>query len=712
MPRAVQVSGGDNAKQSHFRRDIQGLRAVAVLVVFCDHMFGWPTGGFLGVDVFFVISGFLITGLLLREHERTGHISFRKFYAGRLKRIVPSATAVLLFSVAFTFVFSTRQRAVSVSWDAFWAFVFGANWNFAAAGTDYFQQGSSVSPLQHYWSLSVEEQFYFVWPWLLLGLLVLAARFMTMTARRTRLIAGATIGLVSVASFGWALFQSTSSPTIAYFSTFTRGWELGVGALIAIAAPVFTRIPATFRTILGYAGLVGIFASCFMITPESTWPAPWALLPVAATGIVIISGIGEAAPRMAPLTNRVSVFIGDISYSLYLWHFPVIVFGHALYPDAGVLAYIGFVIVGFALAIGQYYALELPIWKSPLWGKSQRGAWMHWRHDYSESIKYGAVASLITVTASVVGIAFVPVPEPNYVPTAHTSISPSDRPTSTTPAVDAVGAAVATSLGATTWPSSLTPSIDTVGNGSKASAWVKDGCLALEHSGESDPQATAERCVYGTPGSSERIALIGDSIAISWLPAIQKAFPKAEIHVITMQQCPFAAVSVKKGDGTTFPECDDYHRFTQSKVKALSPTLTLLSQAENSWERRTGDTAMPAGLDATLKVVTQSSRRVAVLTPPPPGRSITDCYSTQGRPSDCAGNLSSKERSQSIDDLSSAIAQYPKARLIDTAPLFCQSGRCTGTAGGFIVRADTSHLTQDYSAYLGPAIGELLKTQS
>jgi peptidoglycan/LPS O-acetylase OafA/YrhL len=217
---------------------------VAVLTVFANHLWGWPSGGFVGVDVFFVISGFLITGNLLRDAELRGTVSFRKFYWNRVRRIVPAATVVLVLTyLAATLVF-LPFRSHQVGIDALFAFVFLSNWWFAYQGTDYFRAAeNSVSPLQHYWSLSIEEQFYFVWPALIFLISLIILRKGWSHAHRMR-IAGIVMGAVIVASLGWALYETATSPAWAYFNTFARVWELGVGALLACAVGLFARIPS------------------------------------------------------------------------------------------------------------------------------------------------------------------------------------------------------------------------------------------------------------------------------------------------------------------------------------------------------------------------------------------------------------------------------------------------------------------------------------
>ena len=273
------------------RRDIQGLRALAVVAVILDHLLGGPAGGFVGVDVFFVVSGFLITGHLLRSVERSGRISFADFYRRRVKRILPAALLVLAVTVVASYLLLTPARFATVLSDVLWAACFGANWHLIAVGTDYFQAAGPVSPIQHYWSLAVEEQFYLVWPVVLLLLAVLARRMRA----RLRLVAGAGLGLLTVLSFAWALAETAQEPTWAYFSTASRAWELGVGALLAVAAPAFERLPAALRPVLAWAGLAGILVALAVVRSNGGFPAPQAALPVLGAALVIVAGTRRGA---------------------------------------------------------------------------------------------------------------------------------------------------------------------------------------------------------------------------------------------------------------------------------------------------------------------------------------------------------------------------------------------------------------------------------
>ena len=226
-----------------FRPDVEGLRAVAVLLVVVSHVLGVPAGGYIGVDVFFVISGFLITGLLLREHARNGRISLRDFYARRVRRLMPAAVLVLAVTNVAAYLLFTGERAGQALRDSLWSLGFLANVRFSAIGTDYFDDTRPASPVQHYWSLAVEEQFYVVWPCLLILALWLGKRRG----------AGAVLLLVTAASLVWSIVLTASDSTAAYFSTPARAWELGVGALLAVLAQTSLprRIPVAAGTALG-----------------------------------------------------------------------------------------------------------------------------------------------------------------------------------------------------------------------------------------------------------------------------------------------------------------------------------------------------------------------------------------------------------------------------------------------------------------------------
>ncbi|WP_323794528.1 acyltransferase, partial [Nocardioides sp.] len=319
-----------------FRGDVQGLRAIAVIVVIAGHAgVSFLPGGFVGVDVFFVISGFLISQVLLDEVASSGRISLRDFYARRARRILPAATLVLSVTVVASLVWLSAVDALRVVSDALWASVFAANVRFADVGADYFAAEQAPSPLQHYWSLAVEEQFYLVWPLLLLGLLWVARRRVApqpvhgaaLSPTRGTIV----IGLVVVAacSLTYATVATAADPVSTYFSTPARAWELAVGAALAgVARPLAGRLTLRARGLLATSGLLAVTVACARYDAGTSFPGPAALLPVLGTAAVLLAGSG-GHPVESRATRALGVgplrVVGDWSYSLYLWHWPLLV---------------------------------------------------------------------------------------------------------------------------------------------------------------------------------------------------------------------------------------------------------------------------------------------------------------------------------------------------------------------------------------------------
>ena len=352
-----------------FRGDVEGLRAVAVLLVVLDHLEapGFH-GGFFGVDVFFVISGYLITSLLAAEyakrsegHGGCGSISIAGFYARRARRILPAALTVIVAVVVAGGLLLNQLRVAQIRHDALWAVLFGSNVNFIQQATDYFGQGSvDTSPFQHYWSLAVEEQFYLVWP----PLFLLVARLTFLgSASRWRLRVAMAAAAIGAASLAWSIVATARGPAGAYFSTFTRAWEIALGALLGIATTRATRLPRRLARVASAAG-VGLFVSaCVVIGATTPFPGAAAVLPTAATALLILGGLTDQVPLpnralcLAPLR-----FLGRISYSVYLWHWPLVVFAVALYPTMSETARMRLLILLITLVVAtvSFYLVEQP----------------------------------------------------------------------------------------------------------------------------------------------------------------------------------------------------------------------------------------------------------------------------------------------------------------------------------------------------------------
>ncbi|WP_243226773.1 acyltransferase family protein [Microbacterium sp. CIAB417] len=693
---ADRAAGRRQAGAGRVRADIQGLRAFAVLAVIADHLLHWPSGGFVGVDVFFVISGFLITGLLLREYDRTERISFRDFYARRVRRIIPAATLVLLVTVVASWILLPQSRFWETVGDATWAFFFLGNWHMAVAGTDYFQIGLPPSPVQHYWSLSVEEQFYFVWPWMMLGLLLIAARIGWSRASRRRLIEVVFI-LATLASFVWSLHESTTNPTFAYFSTFSRAWELGVGALIAVAAPILAKLPGVARLPLGWVGLVGIAASVFFIDSTMPFPGPWAALPVLSTAAVIAAGTGE--PRasygwgMLPLTNSVSRYVGNISYSLYLWHFPIIVLMLAVLPASSPW-YLIICIVGMAcLSILSYHFVEnaFRAHSEPRPKRARaprRGA-------------YGQRPSTLQIFASCsIGVASMVLAVLALIPPSHDlsaraeTASPNQQVSST---VDCLGADfMDAERGSSCDPSAmgdiLRPSLDGLEDDTGGAYECYTGA-----------GKELKSCSYGSSSpDAVRVALVGDSHSAMLIPAMEPRLLELNWKLDTFMG---NGCQLKTPLGGNCQASMD-----EIKAKLAAEPYDLVISTGARWLGSDTSSAAAAYAAAWRDVVAQGTELIVVADAPAATEEALACIARIGfnpADNDCG---TPRDVALAQPDPLLAAAEQVGAPVVDMTDYYCDANFCPSVIGHTQVYRDTaSHISATFMSTLSPYLMKRLQ---
>jgi peptidoglycan/LPS O-acetylase OafA/YrhL len=343
------------------RRDIQGLRALAVVLVIADHA-GAPgfSGGFVGVDVFFVISGYVITQLLLREAPKGARRGLADFYSRRIRRIVPAATATLVVTMVGAELLLGARMNPLLPGDVRWASLFAANFRLIYTGSNYFVPGMHPSLVTHFWSLAVEEQFYIVWPVVVFSI----ARLVDPRYLHRALAVTLTVG-VAVSAW-WSIHLSAGNPVTAYYSPFTRFWELGLGCLLATVAssrPIRFVWLERLAAGLGVALLVVAFTT---LNSASVYPGWRAWLPCAATASLIWAGVGGGRTVVSSLLSTRSLgYVGDISYSLYLFHFPLLELAKEAPAwlssvDWRLLAIGGTVVC----AVCSYHLLEHPIRRS------------------------------------------------------------------------------------------------------------------------------------------------------------------------------------------------------------------------------------------------------------------------------------------------------------------------------------------------------------
>lgn len=672
---------------------------VAVLLVVANHLRGWPHGGFVGVDVFFVISGFLITGNLLRMVESRGNVRFKTFYANRIRRIFPAATVFLVLTVAMSSLVFRAYRVQQIGWDALFAFGFVANWWFASHNTNYFAAGSAGSPVQHYWSLSVEEQFYLVWPVLVFSIGAVVSHY------RRRWVAGFVIGVIVAVSFGWSLYQTSTSPALAYLNTFGRVWELGIGAVLAIFAGTLARIPLMVRPWLSWGGLGAIAAGALIIASASQgFPAPWALLPVLGSALLISSAIG-AKTNNPLLCNAVSVYIGDISYSLYLAHWPVIVFLGALMPRGGWF-YLAVLSLSFALAIFSYHFVETPCRNGVVRRPSHLKSSTSPAPFRNASGKRVLAASILLIVAIV---ALAGVARRNHSPAIEADSTRSagivkadvrDDDRLVEPPLGPAGIQlqqkITEALAATQWPV-FRPPMDVM---LRAPAALPDlvACAV--------PQTVPpEGCVWGSPTATTRIVLVGDSIALGYAGPLKELAVNSggqiRIYNEALPSCPFVSTQ-PLGRTRLAAACPGRKRHAVDLINSIKPDVVIIANVYSAW----WNSAEPAdSMRDLIETFRANTRKVVWLSAPPISLNIGECFSVKSNsPNDCVGHVHGMWRS--VAHAERSLAASLGGIWIDSRPWFCAQGACPAFVGSTATWHDEVHMSPEYGKIIMPALAE------
>jgi len=680
--------------QPGFRKDIQGLRAVAVLLVALDHANVGPfTGGFIGVDVFFVISGFLITSLLIGEADREGKVSLAGFYARRARRILPAATVVIVATLAASVWYLSGVQALAVAKDAIWATFFAANIHFAAIGTDYFSADVAPSPLQHYWSLAVEEQFYLAWPLLVLAFAWLARR-RGWGVRRTLVPA---LLLIIGGSLAWSIMLTRTDHVSAYFSTPARAWELGLGALIAAAALRIRRRPPALLALASWVGLGAIAFAAFAYDESTPFPGIAAALPVIGTALLLGGGLGTAkwGPQflLGLLPMRV---IGDWSYSFYLWHWPALIIAAAAWREPE--GWSGAAVLGVALVLSalSYHLVENPVRRArTLARKTWRGLVLY--------------PTAIALTLPLAAFADHAVRDMTTGDGAAITVTGSNL--GTDPQVALVRASVLAAQEGEPIPAVLVP------NPLDLDAAVPD-VGDCEYYNDPDPQL----CLRGDPEGDRTVVLIGDSHARQWIPALDRiaAASGLKAYYLVREGCPGAYV-VPWANFADQPAlgCRFFQLWAQQMVADLHPDLVLVASDANEagFEAADGSRVTDEADQAELlhagiveeinRLRPNSGEVVALLDPPGVNPDGAECLTARG--ATLLGCMSPPDpRSIVMIHAVRAAAREAGAPFIDPAKWFCWHGQCPLVVGDTITMRDKEHISSFYAATLAPQLAPLL----
>ena len=680
-----------------FRPDIEGLRAVAVLVVIAFHS-GGISGGFIGVDVFFVISGFLITRLLWVELDATGRIDLMRFYAARARRMVPAAATVLVLTAIASVVLLPPLQARTALDDGLASALYIGNYRLAITGTDYLAH-ATPSPFQHYWSLGVEEQFYLLWPALLLGTAWLLSRRGARRGRPSALPYFSMLIIVAALSLALSVTLTHSSPPWAFFSLPTRAWELATGALVALSATWWRRLPVAGAAATGFVGLALVVWAAIDLDDRTAYPGTAALMPVLGTALIIGAGcstpIGGVGRFLAIPAMRA---VGRLSYSWYLWHWPALVFAPLLVGHPiGWAGRLGAVSASFALAVLTLRYVERPVRYS-----------RRLRRSVSRSIAVGGAITAAAVSAAVLLPMLVAAPvgrgEPATAAVARERTASGD---SLTDAIATAHRAVRSSADRTRVPADLSPPlVDAAAD--KPSVFL-EGCV------RSWPEVGVPDCVSGDPLGETTVALVGDSHAAMWQPALEPLAQQRNWRLITMAKvtCPLLDLAITSPYlGRTYTECSQWRTEALRRLVAERPKLVVIGMS-----RRYGADFGFTGYDRewvqsisalVADVRAATAARVLVLGPvPDPGTDVPVCLS--GHLDDalaCAPPRAAGLNSEGIAAEARA-TQDAGGRYADLSELFCTTTRCPVIVGSDLVFRDDNHITVSYARRLAPVLGML-----
>lgn len=654
------------------RPEIQALRALAVLLVVVFHL--WPDllpGGYAGVDVFFVISGFLITSHLVREVERTGTVKLAAFWARRARRLLPASLLVIVVSAIATFVFvpTTFWREFFLQIGAAVAYVL--NWLLAVDSVDYLAAENNASAVQHYWSLSVEEQFYLIWP-----LLILLAVWLGRARQTPRRALIATLGVVTIVSLAVSVIMTIQEPAMAYFVTPTRAWEFGIGALLAflpgLAAPAV-------RVALGWAGAAGIIATAVLYDASTPFPGVAALLPVLSTAAVIWAGTTIATGSFAQISRlRPVQWLGDVSYSLYLWHWPLIVIApYALGRETNGIEAGALLALSLLLAALTRRFVEAPVRTAPV-------------------LVNRRPRTTLVVTAAAMTLALA-------IPVTGWGIARNDR-IKGAEQVAALFESGAPCLGAATFadPGCRNDDLDGVLVPS-LTLLKQDDARGYACSGAEVLEGEIRSCRYGsTADDAVRVAITGDSHSSMLFAGL---FPLLDglnwrLDTYIGHGCTWASPELDE-------QCALYRERLQERLLQGDYDLVLTAV----FRGREIDSAMPAAVGQARAevwgaVIDAGATVIAVEDNPLVPAELTDCvvaYPDRALSGDgCV--FDEREGYGPPDTLVTASQLEPRAHLIETADLFCADGACPMVIGHVIVYMDQHHLSGTYSRTVAPLI--------
>ena len=655
-----------------FRADIEGLRAIAILLVVAYHaeVPGFQ-GGYVGVDVFFVISGYLITWLLISELERKGKIDWLSFYARRAKRLLPALAAMLIVVSAIAALLYAPFEQIELARTALFTATYRSNLYFSRISLDYLNTGLDTNPLLHTWSLSVEEQFYFVWPLFF----ILATRsfrakrsVVAMSDRSTddlgsgseRALASPALNrtriliwlvAASLLSFVCAVYLTATHQAAAFFLSFPRAWEFSVGA-IALLIPI--QLTKSTRSLLSLIGLAGLFVAVWSFDALTPFPGWTALLPAVATALILKANEPEAAKSLSSrlLSTRLLQQIGKFSYGWYLWHWPILIFASALHAPLTLWVRVGLVLGSLIPAIASYYAIENPVRRSK---------------KLSRKVLY----TLLLAIALTIGNAYL------FSSWLQAAAAWSQQPNQ----------------------------IRYVEARNDHTAGYDNGChVALL---ATDPNLDPH-CIAGPPTSATTAVLFGDSHAAQWSDVMAEIAEERgwRFTAMTKSACPYIdSRTARSSLARPYAECNQWREKSLEAMRSLDPDWIFASTSAFAYDLSLEQWYQ--GTDRILAKLSAIAPRVVILRDTPSlDVEVPVCLARQNwQPLDALKSSCQTSVERDGDKAVyvaqvEAASQYRNVFFIDMLPYICEGQTCPVERDGIIVYRDDNHLSTSFTQTL------------
>ncbi|GAB3174534.1 acyltransferase family protein [Myceligenerans halotolerans] len=679
--KARNADAPDHATISGRIIELHGLRGLALLLVVVFHLFGaGRVSG--GVDVFLFVSGFMATRQIVTRGHR-GTFRFGQHYARLLSRLVPTALIVLVAVATAAWMLMPAERWTSIGREIVASVLFYENWELIASQLAYGAAGPSASPLQHFWSLAVQAQFLLVWP-------LVAAPLVRLTARSRRLwfttlVLLACLMPVVALSFGHAVTLSAEAQSVAYLDSTARVWQLALGAVVALVTP-FIRLPGGLRAVLGWLGLGLVVTSGFLFDGAALFPGPYALWPVLGAALVLVGSGSGSDPRWAPvgiLASRPLRFIADISYELYLWHWPILVF---------------FLLVSDSEAVTWQEAAVVLVASGLL-------AWLT-HIAVAEPLRYGGTGrgALVVVALAMAATAAVAVPTTHVVDELDRRRA-AELAALSEPSPDHPGAAaLRAGFTETTFSASFQPS--TAAAHLDVPLSVANGCR--QESGDAAGYEKVVICDVHDPGHPHRTVVIaGASHAFQWEPPFQQIAEHEGWRLVTVAKagCRFAIpAGPQRTDGT---DCDRWQRSAVDTILGMSPDLVVVVGTDTS---EGAERVSPAQVAAWQALDEAGITVLTIRDTPRSKRLAPSCVERHG-PHSAECGLPRRELFDRTNPVLTFDGVPADARHIDLTDWICRSTTCPPVIGNVLVYRDWDHLSGTYARTLTPMLTDRLRAE-